>query len=298
MSRQLKDRWVGQPVEIDVPSSFGITAEGLQDFRGVPLGTPEFNRPIDGVSVDGSDFSGASFQRLRISNSWFTNCTFGRTDMTGLADLGNRFENCQFIETDMRAAGLGFNHSSYKNCVFDRVRFQRVSFINAIFENVTFRGNLKRINFKASGFWGCKFIGSLWDIMFSGADIFDEQQKEIFGLPKCVGLHDVSFEYARLAFVGVRWNCPITNIRLPRDESSILYTFDDFVEIDSQIRILGEQNGNAELDQFLRLQKVNFEFQSLNFLNEQDAIDICGSDLGRKVYKLAKNTVRTQAKEV
>ncbi len=250
---------------------------------------------VDGLSIDNADFSHASLPHFRISNSRFTNCIFDRADMTNMADLGNHFENCRFVGTDMRAAILGLRHSVYRDCLFEKVRFARTGFVNAIFEGVTFRGDLRRINFKVSGFWGCRFIGNLWDVMFFGESFFDSQQNEIFGVPRDTGLHNVSFEDAKLQFVNFRWNCAVEHILLPRDGSSVLCTKIIYEEFERDAQKNPPIANIEALKKALYLHSIWYEKQDILMIHEADLIDICGDEDGRRVYSLLRDRVVSSA---
>lgn len=81
----IKDRWDAVDTKcISFKSSpFGVTADGLKDFRGLYICGTE-SKPVifDFTRFENCDLSDAKFERCKINSSEFINCRLHRTDFS------------------------------------------------------------------------------------------------------------------------------------------------------------------------------------------------------------------------
>jgi len=150
-------RWLAHDPWPHLPSPFGLTATGLQDFCGAPLSNL---RRIEDITVRNADFSAANMQNVRFTRCCFENCIFKRADMRHVVIDSSEFRNCRFQKTDFRRSQIGIAGTDFDQCIFEGAQMREAGFHNAVFQNMIFNGrDWKGIDFGPAGFWDCIFNG-------------------------------------------------------------------------------------------------------------------------------------------
>jgi fluoroquinolone resistance protein len=220
-------------------SPFGLH-EGRIDFRGLTItpeqrtnctdiikchfngGTIKFARSGQGCThiikcrFNHVDFTDAIFGDVWTEGCEFKDVVFGKADMQGFRDHGNRYQNCLVIKTDFSYAGIGYKGSRYDECVFRDAKFRKTGFIRPQFDNCLFDDcKLHNAEFDASSFENCTFVGKLYGVCFSNGYFFGEMLNKRFGVPRKNRMHNVSFAKAELKTVGFRWGCDLSTVIMP-----------------------------------------------------------------------------------
>jgi fluoroquinolone resistance protein len=193
-------------------SPFGITDKSFQDFRGV-----KFKEAINKyLKFENADFSYAIFHNTWLEKCIFNNCNFKKTDFTNYSDHGNDFIGCSFLAVKFNSAVIGYDGTKFDDCTFEdsiftKAIFNRAEFTNCIFKNC----KLKGVDFNASSFENCKFIGLLEDVWFKGGFQVEELNKE-FGVPRKNKMLNVDFSEAKLVDLTISDGCDLSTIILPK----------------------------------------------------------------------------------
>jgi fluoroquinolone resistance protein len=198
---------------------FGVTSEGLADYRGIDLGEVE----IKNVRIENADFSSSSFKSSRIENSVFEKVFFKNVDFEDMLENNNLFSNTKFMNCRLTKAGIGYGGTNFSACIFNNTNFLKSVFIRGEFTNCKFIDcNLRGVDFNGSSFDDCSFSGKLLDIWFRGEYALKSEVKE-FGKNKKNKMFNVSFEEAILEGVNFSNDCDLSTILLPKSGSYQLY---------------------------------------------------------------------------
>ena len=227
--KALTRRWTPQTVE-DLLSvlrggrqhqPFGLTDDKYGDLRGVPMPDEvELNR----LNLLKSDLSGARLRYSWLEACAFENVRFNYTDMSGIADHGNTFRGCRFEKTNFREGCLGYRGSKYHRCLFVGANFTKTAFIRVEFDDCEFIDcKLKGVDFNASSFVRCSFIGVLEEVWFRGGYALPSDVRE-FGTARRNEMLNVSFEMAELRDVTFSNGCDLTSVKLPESGDYRLYS--------------------------------------------------------------------------
>lgn len=183
ISKKLKERWVGfnahqllEETNYFSVSPFGLTDEGLHDFRGLVMigGESDLNIFADFV-VKNSDFSGSDWQKIRL---WaddngdapvFENVKFNDAKFYDCTAKDVQYLSCDFDNTSLKY--VQFSDCIFKNCVFKfkKSKIAKLTFYNAkLMENCQFFGEFYHIDFCASNLKDCQFSGTLYLCRFQG----------------------------------------------------------------------------------------------------------------------------------
>ncbi len=166
VQNKLVERWRDFGSELPSSSPFGNTADAHADFRGISLSK---HGRLQGRQLHNCDFSFSDFSGLLLERCSFERCIFTATRFDNSADHQNVFLDCDFTQSSFRSSGIGYKSSRYMRSRFDGCSFSKAVFANAIFRDVVFVNNkMVGLDFNASGFWNCKFTGSLKDVWFRG----------------------------------------------------------------------------------------------------------------------------------
>ncbi|MDP1696244.1 MAG: pentapeptide repeat-containing protein [Xanthomonadaceae bacterium] len=240
---ELKSRWPPR-CRSDI-SPFGMTAERLKDFRGIP-----FPQAVKDRKFSESDFSFLDAQGTWIESCVFERCVFRKGDFKNFHDHRNVFVDCQFVECNFSGAALGFFTSRYECCVFEKCRFTRTIFSNAVFKHTKFLDvKIRDIDFNASGFWDCKITGVLNDVWFKGTYQFPELEQHV---PVESGLHNVNFEAASLGWITVSNGCVLEDLALPNDAAllDVAHLLRDF---ESSVGQYFDHNERSKIQRYLEI---------------------------------------------
>ena len=206
-------------------SPFGIH-ENRIDLRGLEICFEKGKGcgRIKGCQFKNIDFTAASFDNAWIEGNVFDNVVFDEADMQGFRDLGNVYRNCTFIKTDLSAAGLGYDGSSYNNCTFRTVKFGRTSCIRPEFNDCVFRYcKMKGVDFNGGSCVNCRFIGKIENVWFRGGFPLEEFNQE-YGPPRRNRMENVSFEEASVWGLTFSDSCDLSSIILPNKGDYRLYS--------------------------------------------------------------------------
>jgi len=138
------------------PSSpFGLTEDGLQDFRGIVL-----VEIIQYLTVQKLDLSYASFKDgTGLIVSQFSHCCFDGMKLDG-AMVSRQFSHCSFRKVSLKNAGISerFEDCDFTGCNLSRAKAIDVTFIRCHFTDVNFRGAM----FMHCRFEDCSFEGAIF----------------------------------------------------------------------------------------------------------------------------------------
>ena len=151
-------------------SPFGLTDDGLIDYRGFPLKQQLVRLQIRNVDFSYTISEGAgSLNTCKVKNSLFVETNFDGTP------LGSVFENCNFNNASLKNGGFGSPENLYlldctfidtnftgagahgakfTRCSFERSNMKKAHFISCVFEECNFGG----AKFHNGSLAGCKFI--------------------------------------------------------------------------------------------------------------------------------------------
>jgi uncharacterized protein YjbI with pentapeptide repeats len=199
--RELLARW-GVSSEV---RSRGITTEGLADFRGIAL--PDISERLEFINADLSLLRAGG---TKLRESRFVNCVFRKADFRNAVESGGLFEACKFDNVRFAKSVLGVGTSRYSGCSFVDCIWPTAMFANAVFRDCEISGTFKKVDCGTSGFWNCKFTGTVDSIWIKGGDPYDASHR-----PVDAGLHGVDFSGASLSDVTISDRCPIVDVLLP-----------------------------------------------------------------------------------
>lgn len=291
MNPPYKVRWLGRSCGPNTPSPFGVTADGLGDYRGAPLSSLG---ALEGVAFRANDFSIADFQSLRITGCFFQNCVFDRADLRHVVIRSSQFENCRFQGADLRFAQIGIAGSMFNRCAFDGARVARAGFHNPVFENIMFEGpDWKNVDFRASGFWNCAFRGDLRGVMFRG-DYQYPTQREISGEPKRTGLHKVSFDEAEFFWVGFSNGCVLDEILLPESGSAFICQVEPLLKCESELVAAYPTEIAQRVAKYFDVIRVHASLQQERIVSRNDLVTLLGEKNGFEVYEVMKRHMQAR----
>ncbi|MGV3629199.1 MAG: pentapeptide repeat-containing protein [Betaproteobacteria bacterium] len=200
-------------------SPFG-EINGLVDLRGFPFHAAS---KIVGKSFEGLDLSAASFEGVWLQECALKDVRFDYANLKEFKDHGNRFEGCSFVKSSFIGAGLGYRKTLYSECLFEESDFRKSTFLAARLQSCRFvNAKLKGIDFYASTFDACVFLGRLENVWFRGGypslrDIVE------FGDAEPNLMRHVSFAGAELLAVNFTGGCDLSSVTLPMSDDYRLY---------------------------------------------------------------------------
>jgi uncharacterized protein YjbI with pentapeptide repeats len=256
------------------------------DFRGV-----DFNRQrIRNVVFKKIDFSFSTFDAGRIESSTFYEAKFESVDFSNIVDVGNEFRDCIFKNCKFNRAGLGYSGTKFINCSFAGCNFSKAVFIRGEFNLCTFSDcKLKGVDFNASSFENCTFIGKVEEVWFRGGFALSSDIKE-FGVAKENKMKNVSFSNAILIDVTFSNNCNLSSIILPT--SGQYFLFDNWLNRLEKLKetIAGwpkEQKVEGEI--FANSYLVHAKSQDWYILGEKDVQNALGIEVAQKTLTALRN---------
>jgi uncharacterized protein YjbI with pentapeptide repeats len=279
-----KARWLSRSPDPNRSSPFGVTANGLGDYRGAPLSSLG---TIERIAIHANDFSMADFQNLRITGCFFQNCVFDRADLRHVVIRSSQFENCSFQGADLRVGQIGIAGSVFNRCAFDGARVARAGFHNPVFEDTMFEGpDWKNVDFRAAGFWNCAFRGDLRGVMFRG-DYQYPTEREINGEPKRTGLHRVSFGEAELFWVGFSNGCVLDEIVLPQSGSAFVCQIEPLLKCEAELAAAYPAEIAKQAAKYFDIIRVHVPQQD-QIVSRNDLVAKLGAKNGFEVYEVMK----------
>ncbi len=198
---------------------FGLTKNGLIDFRGIDLRQQQIKK----IKIKNMDLSHSQFSNARIENSIFETVIFENVDFTEISERGNLFYKVKFLNCKFNKAGIGYEGSQYRHCLIEKSIFIKSVFIRGEFANTQFIDcKLKGVDFNASSFEDCSFVGRLEDIWFRGGYAYPSDDAN-FGKAKKNQMRNVSFSNAILEGVNFSNGCDLSTIQLPDNNNYIFF---------------------------------------------------------------------------
>jgi uncharacterized protein YjbI with pentapeptide repeats len=192
-------------------SPFKTLKNNYADFRGLDFSKYKIKK----LKIKGADLSYATFCGSRIDKSTFENIIFNNVDFSNITDTQNLFKKVNFLKCKFDRSMLGYGGSRYVESKFEDSSFKRTGYVRAEFVNTQFKDNkLNGVDFYASSFENCSFIGKLADVWFRGEYPLLSDTKT-FGKAKKNQMKNVSFEKAILEGVNFSNNCDLSTIKKP-----------------------------------------------------------------------------------
>ena len=261
-------------------SPFGTTENDYTDFRGLDLS----KRLIKKIRVENADFSHSNFYGAWIEKATFINVIFNKVDFTEITDKGNQFNKVEFLNCKFNRAGMGYNGSQFIDCLIENSSFIRTAFTRNEFINTQFKNNnLKEVDFNASSFDNCTFVGKLEDVWFRGGYPLSSDIK-MFGKAKKNIMKNVSFEKAILKGVDFTNDCDLSTIKLPLTGNYLIYKKWDYkLEVLKNKIIEFPENQRKEAKIFVDSELVHSKTQDSSLLNIDDLRQEFGVDLANNI---------------
>lgn len=200
-------------------SPFGLTDDGLLDFRGL--------RVAEKVQLRRVTFAPADFGTASWKGAWLERCTFKNAQFDGVgfqnvAEHGNEFFECCFLRSSFRGAAIGYRGSRFVTCTFDHVDFSRAIFVRPEFDGSAFyHCKLDGCDLNGSSFERCRFVGALRNVWFRGGFAYPNDVSE-YGQPRENRMAEVSFESACLRDVTFSDGCNLASVKPPTDRHHAL----------------------------------------------------------------------------
>ncbi|WPP42852.1 pentapeptide repeat-containing protein [Paenibacillus hunanensis] len=180
--------------------------------------TWELKRRIEGLTIEKQDFTLIDLNAPICTAVHFINCIFDRTRFGDARLYGCDFTNCQFKRVDLTEATIGAHGGVFTSCIFDTCNFRKGYFYRPEFVECRFQQcKLNQIDFKASSFAHCQFIGKLKDVTFHG-----KYNSDLTVGAKPNRMHNVDFSEAILQEVDFR-DCQLDTCTLP-DNTKLHHT--------------------------------------------------------------------------
>lgn len=262
-------------------SPFGLV-NGLVDLRGFPF---HLSPKIKNKDFEGVDLSGSSFRGVWLEGCNFKSIKFDHSNLAQLKDHRNQFENCSFLKASFTSAGLGYRSSSYTQCFFEETDFRKTVFIAARFNSCRFsRAKLKGIDFYASSFDECVFLGRMEDVWFRGCYPSPRDENE-FGAARKNMMRKVSFADAELIGVNFTGGCDLSSIILPAYGEYRRYeNWRDRLAKLAEVSSKWPVNEQKEAQIFIRSYLESAEQQSSMLINVSEISNEFGVALSSKIF--------------
>lgn len=291
MDRKLVNRWTPKLVTELLAAArrgasfcpFGRTAEGLIDWRGLPLS--------ERLKVKGARFASADLSMSVIRNVWFENCVLEGlrledADMSQMADHGNRITNCLFRGAILRDSAIGYGGSRFEHCVWEEAQFGGAVFIRAEFDGCIFRScDINGVDFNGSSFSACQFIGEIRDVWFRGGFGL-RSDEEAFGAPRTNTMTGVSFEECTMRSVTFSDGCNLEGVTLPRAGGYRLVT--EWPNRLQHLRRVSKSWGEAEkveAEVYVRAHEAHAANQLMMVVGMDELVEEYGVDVGRRIMR-------------
>ncbi|MEP6848845.1 MAG: pentapeptide repeat-containing protein [Acidobacteriota bacterium] len=263
-------------------SPFGRVESDLIDFRGYPA----HRILVKDVILKDLDLSYVDFSNCWLETNRFENCLFEKTDFSNASDHGNIFEYCVFVNCNFRMSAIGYDGSQFNNCIFNRCSFQRAIFTRAEFVNTEFLNcKLNGVDFNASSFENCKFVGLLDDVWFRGT-FASQSQTDHFGQPKINKMKNVSFENADLKNLTFSNGCDLSTVTIKNNGR--YFKYDNWYKrlqfLSKEIESWDDESQRNQAAKFLKISMVHAPTQDWEILSLDDWEKFLGgTEVTRKI---------------
>jgi uncharacterized protein YjbI with pentapeptide repeats len=192
--------------------------QALVDRGAIPA--EQVRRPeITDGTLDSLDFTGSTFDSLRLFGTTIRNCVFDEARFKDLRAWRTRVHDCSFRHAKLPGAVLGTLEdgmvNNYVDVDFSSADLQRISCQYASFTNVDFsNAKLVDINFRASTFTRCVFAGRVDRVIFWDRPPTSE-------LPVRNDMEDVDLSKAELLWVEFR-GLRLDRVKLPTENGHVV----------------------------------------------------------------------------
>ncbi|HRF82549.1 MAG TPA: pentapeptide repeat-containing protein, partial [Flavobacteriales bacterium] len=193
-------------------SPFGMTEDGLLDFRGL-----QFGQRVELLRVEfkAADFSKAQFKDARIGLSTFTDSLWEKSDFRGLVESGSKYIRCRFTNCAINGSFIGYKGTHFDTCFFKGCNFKRTSFIRPEFDDCIFdNNNFNGCDFFGSSFERCEFNGVLKDVRLRGGFPLPDFESK-YGKSRPNKMLNVSFKNADLIEMTYSDRCDLSTVTVP-----------------------------------------------------------------------------------
>ena len=223
------------------------------------------------------DFSGRSFQHLRIVNSRFVRCRFDDSTFNDLRVWKSSFEDCRFQRSNLRGAALGPVDSGRCNefvgTDFSDAHLRETNYSSAVFDSCRFDAvRIDEVDFQGSRFSHCRFSGQLREVQFSQLG---------FSAEKLPGNEMTNIDFSEASLRRVQFKqLDLSNCKLPRDEWHVVIPeFKRFL-LQAVDRLLKDpRSSDAELRLVLEESRRHAPQTGIGVLNRRDFYEMgrhCG----------------------
>lgn len=171
----------------------GVAQENIQHSKSSLPGNestvskrrPDWNWDMSGSNWVDADFSGLNRLKDKFSSSNIRNCTFLKSDLSGIAWRGNDLSGCDFSGAYMRDSSMQATELSkctfvncplidsvisqceISGCNFNAADFSGAEFLNSSLRNLSLEGSIwKHTSFKQTDFSDLVFIGTMEDCSY------------------------------------------------------------------------------------------------------------------------------------
>jgi uncharacterized protein YjbI with pentapeptide repeats len=237
--------------------------------------------------LERSNLTKATFRKVWLEKSEFSNVDFQQADLSGLADHANNYKDCRFVATRFDHANLGYEGSRYEQCLFERASFRKSAFARTQFDGCTFAHcALVNIDFEASSFSRCKFVGPLRDVWFRNGYSHTALADE-FGPAPPNRMQRVDFSEASFWGVTFGGGVDLSTVIPPQDGRHHLYDRwpERFRQVDGGLATAptGTRQG---IDLFLKAFEASSSRQDHYIVNEADMNEIFGESATKQILTL------------
>jgi fluoroquinolone resistance protein len=272
---ELQQRWTGSAPQVEsllagdrVSSPFGLTDEGLEDFRGIDL--PQNVRPVD-IHLNRYDFSYLSAKRLIFANSILADCRFDSSQFA-LGDFESCFRGVTFVRAKLKGSALGANGTRYIECDFSRTDLTGMTGLGGHFQNCLFdMTKFKNAVVGGGSFESCRFAGKIEGVIFgsrSGTQILNcDFTKASFTDCTFNDTRFVSCEASDDTLIIRKWASVLTQFKLTVPQVS-----------DPEVR-----NASQRL---IRVWEQRLDLTPENIVDLADLTKQLGPDIGQAVFRL------------
>lgn len=247
ISKKLKTRWeTFNPTQLLTitqyfsNSPFGLTENGLHDFRGLNVIFEKQINISEAFMVKNADFSGSEWKNIRLwadengNAPIFENAQFADAKFYDCTMKAVQYLSCNFDNTSLKY--VQFSDCIFKDCQFHlkKSKVAKLTFYNAkLIENCQFLGELCHISFYASNLKNCQFAGLLYLCRFEGIyeNFLKYAEKNLYCPPEEVEnrMENVDFSQAELKECLFSAYCYLDKVKVS-DKNCLIHITPEFYD--------------------------------------------------------------------
>ena len=245
---KLKKRWDVYPTLQDVltathnlsQSPFGLTEDGLHDFRGIKLQMPSDSVYYENhelpVSLHRADFSGSTWENVSLTTAddaqpcIVFDCLFDESKHYNSLSSFSRicFENCSFHACTFKHFYFA---GSLKNCRITGIKKNnsKLEFGCDFISDCLFEGEMRKLKFWGSPLDNCTFKGTLYDCSFEGLNINSDKWKQGYVSPDEVDNRFNNLDCTEAEFIMCTFHsfCYLDRVK-PSSNNCLVHITDEF----------------------------------------------------------------------